>query len=72
MVWSLVAFFVFAVGAAGCTPSDDETCKALSLLTFILKSVLLLAIIIAMNFTVTQLRQMLHHSTWVPSTPLQV
>jgi hypothetical protein len=39
--------------------------------SFIIKSLILLAIIIAMNFTVTQLRAMLQHSPWVPSTPIQ-
>jgi hypothetical protein len=40
-------------------------------LAFVIKTILLLGIIIAMNFTVTQLRAMLNHSPWVPSTPLQ-
>lgn len=47
-------------------------CDSLDLVAFIIKSLLLLAIIIAMNFTVTQLRAMLNHTPWVPSTPLQV
>lgn len=40
-------------------------------MAFIIKSLVLLAIIIAMNFTVTQLRAMLTHTPWVPSTPIQ-
>lgn len=42
------------------------------MIAFVIKSLILLAIIIAMNFTVTQLRAMLNHSPWVPSIPLQV
>ena len=39
---------------------------------FILQSLILLGTIIAMNFSVTQLRAMVSNSPWVPSTPLQV
>lgn len=45
---------------------------ALNLIPFILQSLILLAVIIAMNFSVTQLRAMVSNSPWVPSTPLQV
>lgn len=45
---------------------------ALNLIPFILQSLIMLGIIIAMNFTVTQLRVMVNNSPWVPSTPLQV
>ncbi len=45
---------------------------ALNLVAFILQSLLMLGIIIAMNFSVTQLRAMVSNSPWVPSTPLQV
>jgi hypothetical protein len=37
-----------------------------------MRTLLLLSIIIAMNYTVTQLKTMLFHSPWVPSTPLHV
>jgi len=49
----------------------QQSCQALSLVAFVVRSLILLAIIIAMNFTVTQLRAMLAHTPWVPSTPLQ-
>jgi hypothetical protein len=39
---------------------------------FIIQSLIMLGIIIAMNFSVTQLRAMVSNSPWVPSTPLQV
>jgi predicted neutral ceramidase superfamily lipid hydrolase len=45
---------------------------ALNLIPFILQSLIMLGIIIAMNFSVTQLRVMVNNSPWVPSTPLQV
>jgi predicted neutral ceramidase superfamily lipid hydrolase len=50
----------------------QSTCVALNLIPFILQSLIMLGIIIAMNFSVTQLRVMVNNSPWVPSTPLQV
>jgi predicted neutral ceramidase superfamily lipid hydrolase len=52
--------------------SVQSTCVALNLIPFILQSLIMLGIIIAMNFSVTQLRVMVNNSPWVPSTPLQV
>lgn len=40
-------------------------------MAFVIRSLILLSIIILMNFTYTQLRAMLSHTPWVPSTPLQ-
>lgn len=51
--------------------TEQQACQGLSLVSFIIKSLVLLAIIVAMNFTVTQLRAMLTHTPWVPSTPIQ-
>jgi hypothetical protein len=50
----------------------QDACLALNLVPFILQSLIMLGIIIAMNFSVTQLRAMVSNSPWVPSTPLQV
>jgi hypothetical protein len=49
----------------------SQTCQSLNLVTYILRNLVLLGIIIAMNFTVTQLRAGLIHSPWIPSTPVQ-
>ena len=42
-------------------PDGSTTCQSLSLVTYILRLLLILTIIIAMNFTVTQLRAGLIH-----------
>lgn len=71
----LIFIFVFiylivGLGGAVCTDSSDQ-CKSLWLATYILKSLILLGIIIAMNFTVTQLRSSIMHTNWVLSVPVQ-
>lgn len=50
----------------------QESCAALSIMQLVIHSLILLGIIISMNFTVTQLKAMLIHTPWVPSTPMQV
>lgn len=67
---SLGIYFLVGIIAATCDGST-QTCQATSLVAYILKTLLLLGIIIAMNFTVTQLRAGLVHSPWIPSTPVQ-
>eukprot|EP01034_Spumella_vulgaris_P036637 gene36637-45192_t len=70
-VWAMACFFSVSLASAGCLDADSLTCSSLSLLAYVIKIIVLLGIIIAMNFTCTQLRAMLNHSPWVPSTPLQ-
>eukprot|EP01032_Pedospumella_encystans_P013610 gene13610-15660_t len=65
------AYFAFGIAGAVCINSSDTTCQALDLVPFIIQSLILLGVIIAMNFSVTQLRAMVYNSPWVPSTPLQ-
>ncbi|KAJ1437755.1 hypothetical protein B484DRAFT_428190 [Ochromonadaceae sp. CCMP2298] len=67
---ALFAFFVFSFGDAVCL-DDSSACFSLNLIAFIIRALILLAIIIAMNFTVAQLRAMIAQSPWVPSTPIQ-
>jgi hypothetical protein len=68
---SLLFYFCFGMAAASCIDTGDVTCQGLSLVTLVVKSLLLLAIIVAMNYTVTLLKSMLYHSPWVASTPIQ-
>lgn len=68
---SLLAYFCFGMADASCVDDNTSTCQALALVTLVVKSLLLLGIIVAMNYTVTLLKSMLYHSPWVPSTPVQ-
>ncbi len=49
-----------------------KACSSLSLATYILKNILYLIIVVAMNLTVTQLRTLLNHTPWLPSLSYQV
>jgi hypothetical protein len=68
--YAVFSYLVFSLGSAVCV-IDSTICTSISLIAFILRNLLLLAIIVAMNFTVTHLRILLTHSPWVPSTPIQ-
>ncbi len=70
-ILSLMFYFAFGIAAAICVDQDDPSCTGFSLVTLVIKSLILLAIIVAMNYTVTLLKSVLYHSPWVPSTPIQ-
>ena len=67
----LSVYFFINLFDSTCLDGGNEACVALTLMKFVLRAILLLAIILALNFTVTQVRSMLVHSPWVPSTPIQ-
>jgi hypothetical protein len=67
-----VVYSCISLGDSCCLDASSMTCKSWELGSYILKSLLLLGIIVAMNFTVTQLRSVLMHTPWVTSLPLQV
>lgn len=71
VISSLFIFAVLHICQAVCIDKDEEICVSFSIMVFVIRCFLLLAIIIAMNFTVTQLRTLLSHTPWVPSTPVQ-
>jgi hypothetical protein len=50
----------------------QTACSSLSLAEYVLRCVLYLGIIIALNFSVTQLRITLLHSPWVSTLSVQV
>lgn len=64
----MVVYFIFGVSSAACI-KDSDACRSLELVSYILHSLVLLGIIIALNFTITQMRATLIHSPWDPSTP---
>jgi hypothetical protein len=60
------------INANSCSGGDDDpTCVIFSTFTDILRSVIVLAMIIALNFSMTSLRNLLISSPWAPSVPLQ-
>lgn len=65
----LVSYFIFGIAGGTCI-ENDETCSALWLATYVLRSLVLLGVIISLNFTVTQLRGNLLYSPWVTSSPI--
>ena len=67
----IALYFIIGMALAVCSDPVSQTCQSLNLVTYILRNLVLLGIIIAMNFTVTQLRAGLIHSPWIPSTPVQ-
>lgn len=70
IVITLVSYFVTGIANAVCE-NNNTICDSLNLATYVLKCLVYLGIIIAMNFTVTQLRTQLMHTTWVPSVSIQ-
>jgi hypothetical protein len=71
MAGFVMLYFIIGISSSVCMDDNSPACSGLSLATYILRYLLLLGIIIAMNFTVTQLRAGLIHSPWIPSTPVQ-
>ena len=69
VVSSLSMFFFLGIGSSFCFDSSSTMCQSLYLVTHVVRALILLAIIICLNFTITQLRSMLAHSPWDPSTP---
>lgn len=72
----ITAYCIFysciGLGDSFCLDSSSMTCKSWELGEYILKSLMLLGIIVAMNFTVTQLRSQLVHSAWLTTLPVKV
>ena len=62
-------FLIMSLSWAGCTQANSRACQSLYLVYYILHSLVMLGIIICLNFTITQLRAMLAHTQWDPSTP---
>jgi hypothetical protein len=65
----LGSFIVMGIGSSTCADPTGNLCQSIYLITHVVRALLLLAIIICLNFTITQLRSMLAHSPWDPSTP---
>lgn len=66
---SIAAYWVLGTGQCLCTNANSSICQSIFLIKYIARALLMLACIICLNFTITQLRSMLAHSPWDPSTP---
>jgi len=66
---SIAAYWVLGIGQCLCTDSESSICQSIFLIKYIARALLMLACIICLNFTITQLGAMLAHSPWDPSTP---
>ena len=69
LLTSMGVFLTMSLASAGCLQVDTRECQALYLIYYILRALIMLGIIICLNFTITQLRAMLSHTAWDPSTP---
>jgi hypothetical protein len=65
-VFSLSSYLLVGIASAGCMDSS-ATCSSLFVFTYILRTIILLGIVIAMNFSMTQLRTIIMHSPWIQS-----
>ena len=61
-------FVIMGLSSATCLEIESTTCQSLYLVTYIIRALLMLGIIISLNFTITQLRAMLAHTQWDPSS----
>jgi len=66
---SIAAYWVLGTGQCLCTDAESSMCQSIFLIKYIARALIMLACIICLNFTITQLRSMLAHSPWDPSTP---
>ncbi len=68
----LSVYLIFGLSAAACSNKydDADSCGTLYLITYVVRTLLFLGIIVGMNFTVTHLRARLVQSPWTPSAPL--
>jgi len=65
---AITSYFIIGFGGACCTEATDQ-CKSLWLVSYVMRSIVLLGIIVAMNYSVAQLRAIIINSAWAPSTP---
>lgn len=65
---ALGLFLVMGLGSSSCLEDTSTACESLFLVTYIIRALLMLGIIICLNFTITQLRAMLAHTQWDPSS----
>eukprot|EP01035_Chromulina_nebulosa_P016892 gene16892-22381_t len=69
--FTIAFYFIIGLGNAVCLDQNSTSCASLNLVTYILRTLVFLAIIVAMNFTVTQLKAMVIQSPWTPSIQIQ-
>lgn len=62
----IMSYLVIGLLSAACLDASD-ICTSLFVFSYVVKTVLLLGVVIAMNFTVTQMRAIIVHSPWIQS-----
>jgi len=62
----LSAYFVLGLLSAACLGVSD-ICTSLFVFSYVVRTILLLGVVVAMNFSVTQLRTIIYHSPWIQS-----
>lgn len=62
-----VIYIFISTLKAFCT--SPQLCGAYVLAEYVIRSLIMLAVIVAMNFNITALRQNIHESPWAPSLP---
>jgi len=65
---AILCYFIVGFGGAFCAKTTNQ-CKSIWLVTYVMRSIVILGIIVAMNYSVAQLRAIIINSTWAPSTP---
>jgi hypothetical protein len=71
---SLTLGFYLLIGLLSSTCTDNtqsSICESLAILTYVIKTLLLLGIVIFLNFTITQLRTVILQSPWMNNILLQ-
>jgi hypothetical protein len=66
---ALSLYLIMGMAAAGCLDTEAAACQGLWLVSYILQALIMLCVIISLNFTITQLRAMLYHTPWDPTSP---
>lgn len=70
---SLFSYLFIGLANASCTglAVSGVSCTTLSVLTYVIKTVIMLGVVVALNFSINQLRTIILHSPWVQSIILQ-
>jgi hypothetical protein len=63
---ALLSYLVIGLLSAACSNASD-ICTSLFVFSYVVRTILLLGAVIAMNFTVTQMRAIIMHSPWIQS-----
>ena len=70
---TVISYIIIGIASATCLGGTDSTssCKALGVLMYVLRSIILLGVVVGMNFSITQLRTIIMHLPWVHGILMQ-